>query len=632
MMNERYDVDLAITMDDFEACGWAESLANVAHPGYWEMWKALSDSARIAISEERKEHGKVLWLLADACSMTLVPESQNEAFKATSSRSILPDNLSDSDIDFFIQIQPSINEPWLKARIADLCWFKRKPKELADALDAIDAYRRIPLDIDTLVRDGRECWERGIFLARILKGGAGDRLKEIGVALREAFDKATDQDGYLAMWLADLLENTGLTSADRIDIASKLETIAKAFHGDADYHRARDYYSSSSNWYRKSGDTSKDLEMKVELAESWVADADARIASADPSHMVAAGFYENAIQIYRSIPKSERATHKVDERILELKTLLNQSGELALNEMGMIETPEMDISQIVDFSRKSVLGKPPVDALAMFANLRQGAKYDELRKSAEDRLRQFPLNAFFPATYMSRDGRVIAKHNGLNFGEDTNDANEVIIHAEIMQNYGLLVALVVQSAIWPAHEAILLEHRLSDRDFISLARNSPIVPTGRETLFGKALSKGYDRDFTVSLHLLAPQIEHMVRFHLKNAGAITTTLDQDGIEMENGLSTLIETPKVEAIFGKDLAFELKALFCDSLGSNLRNEIAHGLLEETEFYSAHAIYAWWLSLRIVLNSWWNRNHQQDRADEQGQDPVSDPDQGSSPTND
>jgi hypothetical protein len=43
----------------------------------------------------------------------------------------------------------------------------------------------------------------------------------------------------------------------------------------------------------------------------------------------------------------------------------------------------------------------------------------------------------------------------------------------------------------------------------------------------------------------------------------------------------MELPEIETIFGKDLSFEIKALFCDPFGPNLRNELAHGLLDYEE---------------------------------------------------
>src|SRR5690606_16211898 len=102
--------------------------------------------------------------------------------------------------------------------------------------------------------------------------------------------------------------------------------------------------------------------------------------------------------------------------------------------------------------------------------------------------------------------------------------------------YGMFLGITVQSAILPALEVLRQEHRLREVDFVELSRHSPIVPNGRAILFGKALFAGYDGDFVTALHLLVPQIEHMVRTHLKQAGALTTTLDAEGIETENGLS------------------------------------------------------------------------------------------------
>lgn len=71
----------------------------------------------------------------------------------------------------------------LKARVADLVWLKQRPRNIQFALAAIDAYRLIPLDTETWLRGGHECWERAISLARMLKAGAGTRLAEIEIAI-----------------------------------------------------------------------------------------------------------------------------------------------------------------------------------------------------------------------------------------------------------------------------------------------------------------------------------------------------------------------------------------------------------------------------------------------------------------
>ena len=180
----------------------------------------------------------------------------------------------------------------------------------------------------------------------------------------------------------------------------------------------------------------------------------------------------------------------------------------------------------------------------------------------------------------------------------------MVIRSTMVQDYSFYVDLAVQGYIRPAQELLLQEHRIRETDFIALADQSPIVPIGRELLFGKALFAGYNHDFITALHLLAPQIEDMVRFHLQQVQVKTTNLDRNGIETENSLNTLMELSETQEIFGEDLCFEIKALFCDSFGPNLRNELAHGLLDDKASQSSYAIYAWWLGMKLVFNTFWN----------------------------
>lgn len=608
MTNQRYPADLMLTVQDFDNCGWKDVLGQTSREGYPAMSQAFSDAAGKACEEGKYAHGKALWLLADVCSMMLSPSSLNEPFKPFAvfqeRRSMIPDDLTALDIQLLASVVKAVDDVWLKARLADLVWLNGKPRSVAFALTAIDAYRAVPLDAETWICGGQMCWERAIRLARMLKAGAGGRLEQMESSVVAYFNAVTRQDGFLGLWLAELLKANGLAGAHRPDIARKLETLAKEFDREGDLHRSREYFSASGDWYRAMPNDAKFAEMTTFVAEAWVKEAIFRASSETPSHMVAASFYENAIQTYRTIPRSERSAHRVDERIAELRAHLNDSGEKGLAEMCQIRTAGVDISQLVENARKSVTGKQATEALLAFVNLHRGVNVDELRENALERMQRFPLQFLSGVDIMSRDGRVVAKRPSMSLAGEPSGGDEFIIHADMVSNYGMLVSLVVKADIWPALEVLLLEHRLREADFVSLAKQSPIIPKGRAGIFGKALFAGYDRDFVSALHLLVPQIEHMVRVHLKQAGANTSNLDKDGIENENGLSTLMDLPEAEQVFGRDLAFELKALFCDAFGPNLRNELAHGLIDEDSCHSPYAIYAWWLGLRIVFNTWWN----------------------------
>ena len=64
-----------------------------------------------------------------------------------------------------------------------------------------------------------------------------------------------------------------------------------------------------------------------------------------------------------------------------------------------------------------------------------------------------------------------------------------------------------------------LRNQSSSPPLVNATGNRFIVPPGREMLFGKGLVFGYEGDFPSALHLLVPQLENMVRYHPKAAGA-----------------------------------------------------------------------------------------------------------------
>ena len=614
MSHERYPKDILLTVEDLADCGWEEILASIDRKGYSSMHSALSNAAKVAIDEDRKARGKTLWLLSDACSMVLSLASVNEPFDPlwvlNDGRSIIPDDLSETDVAFFAQCVDKIDDPWLKARLADLVWLVKNPRKVKFAIAAIDSYRSIPFDTETWMQEVLNCWQRAIHLACLLGKGAGNRLAEMEASIIKTFQSTMRPDGFLCLQLSNLLKSNGLGQDHALVIAKKLEAFAPEFDGERGPHSTGEYFQAAADWFKKSGDDAKSIEMTVAQAESWVKAATCRISSTQPSHMVAAKFYEKAIQIYRTVPRAMRSEYRVDERIADLRMQLNEAGEKSLDEMDVISTPVTDISEPVKNVRDAVRGKTLLEALRTFANLPCSANSKDLREDAINQIQNFPLHALVTTTMMGNDGRTVAKRPGINpsigfSDDDTTGENEEVIHSIMIRNYQIHIDIVVRGYIFPAQEILLLEHRIRETDFITLADQSPIVPIGRELLFGKALFAGYNRDFITAVHLLVPQIEHMVRFHLQQVQVKTTNLDRNGIETENSLNTLIELSETQEIFGENLCFEIKALFCDSFGPNLRNELAHGLLDDKASQSSYAIYAWWLGMKLVFNTFWNR---------------------------
>ena len=591
----------------FNDCGWQTVLGEASNESYTSMSQALREAATKAYDVDDHARGKVLELLAQACSMMLSPEKRNDPFDpiwvSGGFRSTISDDFSEAEIRLLDKIIESIDRPLLKGRLADLVWIKNKSLGVKNALNAIDSYRQLPLDVDTWFSDGEPCWQRAIDLSRMVGPTAGDRLDQMKASIIEALKSASAEDKFFSYRLAHTLRSNGLGESDATTVAEKLESLAGEFREAGDFHASESFYNASANWYKHSGGNDKSIDMTVAQAEAFVDEATARLSSDSPSHGVAASFLEDAIQVYRTIPRDHRDRHDVDKRIEELKLLLNDHGKRALDEMATVSGSPIDFRDSIEQARDAVSGKPVQVALGTIANLYH-VSAKKLRESAIENLSRTPFLASIPKVYSSHDGRVIARTPGISGSTPSEDDEAEILAQMNRVEYGTLVSIIVQTLILPALDVLTLEHRLRSADLIDLARRSPIVPIGREVLFGKALAEGFNREFATSIHLLAPQIEHMVRTPLKLAGVSTSHLDQDGIETENGLSALIDLPQTKAIFGEDLTYEIKALFCDQMGPNLRNNVAHGLLNDQEAQSIGAIYVWWLGLKLVFNTFWN----------------------------
>ncbi|RZK45200.1 MAG: DUF4209 domain-containing protein [Hymenobacter sp.] len=591
-----------LTVEVFRESGWREIIAGVARRYNSALQSAFSEAASKADEVGDTQKSQCLSLLGAVCSMILSPEKFNEPFKPymvwDGKRSMIPSDLQEDNVLFLSQLVGEIDNYWLKARVADIAWLLLRPRNVSFALDAIDSYARAPLDKDNLVGDGKECWQRAIYLCRALRKGSGNRLEEIEQTIFAAFENATAADGYLAIWLADLLDIA--YSKRTLEIAQKLESIADHFNAAEDYDKARDYFGRTVAWYEMAKEKGLAIKMAIAEAEMLAKQGYARISGDDPSHMVAVHFFEKAIQLYRAIPKAERIVHGVDARITSLYQQLAVSGEETLHELTPISS-SFDITQLVEESRKWVKGKSQLEALTAFANIHPNINKKRLRTQSEQLMRDHPLLSIFPSKVFAGDGRVIAKNSGIDLQGLDSEGNERTILISMIGDYTNQLGLVVQAYILPALQILQLEHRFTEADFVELCLRTPIIPRGNEMLLGRALYAGFENDFTVALHLLIPQVESLVRFHLKARGAKTTTLDADGIQTENGLSTLVDLPEMELAFGEDLTFEIRALFCDSHGPNLRNQLAHGLLSFAAFDSSPSIYAWWFWLRIVVRN-------------------------------
>ena len=73
-------------------------------------------------------------------------------------------------------------------------------------------------------------------------------------------------------------------------------------------------------------------------------------------------------------------------------------------------------------------------------------------------------------------------------------------------------------------------------------------------------------------------------------------------------------PEAPGLWGEDILMNIKTVFTEAAGFNLRNNVAHGLLNDNQANSRESVYAWWLVLKIVILSLAEREDDNSSKDE------------------
>ena len=317
------------TLQYLKNCGWKAALNNSEGESYASKWSALTRSAEEARSKGSFPEGKALALLSHVCSMMLKPENRNEPFQPaavfTDGRSAIADDFTEPEINIFEQFLDSVDDPWLKARIADLLWLRQSPRDPKFALEAIDAYRLIPLDGENWAAGALDCRQRAISLPMMLQDRAGNRLSQMENDVSSLFFSATIEQRFFALKLAEVMEEYNLGSANVVPVSEQLRSIAEELQAEGSHNSARSYFANASVWFRRAGDETESVRMTVAEAETWVKEAESSLSSASPINILASTFYEKAIQTYRNIPHAYREQHQVDQRISELRQRLSET-------------------------------------------------------------------------------------------------------------------------------------------------------------------------------------------------------------------------------------------------------------------------------------------------------------------
>jgi len=588
-----YDV---LTKAAFDIVGWPSLIAGCSQKECGVYQDVLRDKAKEFEQVGQTEAASIARVLQWLTALEMRLDNPRQPFRGLCPMPGFqfpnPEDFGESLLSIFAEMAREAHDPEFKARLADVCWSTQKKRDFTLVALAIEAYIASAENLCRAVADEKKIdrcrrWDaatvrlkRALRLATMTKHTLLDKVK---AAFEDVFKNSLAE--------APLLELGSLLTSYQNDfegdvpwlirIASQCATRAET---EKQWNHLRHFQRLMANWQKKSDLNEQAVTTEEQRAESYLCDANDNPTSHGKAHWVA-----KAIKAYRETsPKSPR--------IEALKKLMDDYQRQGMTEM---QTSTYSLGAGIDplLAAKQLAGQPFAEALRRLAMIHPPLKEEDIRQAVLNRCKD-PWLAMAGQDLIDWDGRIIAKRGSVM--SDDPQVREHAVRAEMFRTALDFQKAVVGGFTEPARLQLLSEHNPTFQAFYDLLVDSPFIPPGREYFFLRGLYEGLNGDFLLAAHLLIPQLEHALRFHLEQQGVDVTTLNE-GLQELMDINKLFgwRREKLLEILGADQVFELEGLLIRRYGANLRNSFAHGLFWPEQFNDTSVLYLWWVTLRLCL---------------------------------
>lgn len=593
-------MSISLTKEDLDRYNWQDVIQSCPRKRCLDYCSRFSNKAVEAQNAGECAAHSVFDLFATITYPTLHLNGGEEPFWSAE----VFEKVSDQHLDVLAEITPGVSDPEMRARIADLLWMRRRIYPMVKL--AIEAYIEIARQ-----SEDPENWvewvqrlERAFRLAASIDRRQNGVFAEVVMYVEDILDRFRDDNGLLLEKLMRLLQEHSIGDTKKyIPVTQQAIARAEAVHM---WYRARAYWELLSRWYKMEQDEERTRAALAALAETFVEEAEDALRRPSPSYMVASAHLGDAIQAFRNIGGYDLRIEQLHRKLLAYQ----QASVKEYKQIGITLDPAIT-DATAEWARSEVRHRKFVMAIFKFAFITPSPDIKKLRSEVEGLARVAPLQFILSTQLVTTAGKTMDRGTSpLSSEVEQREAalrEKMFSHARMHQ--GSTAHLVVE----PAREQITAEHRTQPDDFLPFLESNPFVPSGREIVYARGLAAGFAGDFLVATHLLIPQIENSLRHLLTLQGQIVSNLTSPGsIQDEFSLNKLFEAHQAELadLLGENLVFDLDGLLTQRFGSNLRNELSHGLLNSDRFGPGIASYLWWLALKLCIAFWLQNNNEED----------------------
>lgn len=311
-------------------------------------------------------------------------------------------------------------------------------------------------------------------------------------------------------------------------------------------------------------------------------------------------FVEKAMSIYKSL-KDEKNLNRLQQEYQKLRT------EFHLGEVRQ-EMPQDETQRIMELIKKEVKEKSEEDIVKTFLLTPMIRPLDDIKKWSEDSFKERMLQDMLPVSIQDKFGNTVAQYI----------SDEEQTKFSLLRTYEFHMQIASQTIIQYFVEAFRAD-KISANSIISLLNQTwmgedvsrrsngrdinfsyiKLIESGINLFFDELIKwkadPNYFPNFVSATDSLVLKAEYFLREFCYFLGIATFKPNpkQQGIITEKTLDNLLDD--LEGKISDNDHFFIKYILTEKAGYNLRNRIAHGLMDNVDYGLEYPI----LSILIIL---------------------------------
>ena len=499
------------------------------------------------------------------------------------SRSFSVDDLSDEDFDLLRHLNFNRLSNNVKAFIADLLWIQKKDYKYS--IIAINAYYGLFKELKNNINSNFdvEIIRRALFIATQIKNDSFlktcckliyDIITSDTKLLENTFKRIYFID-ILIQYDKSILENLIMILDEEIELSR--ENLYKSEHA----------YKSKLRCLKKLK-LSQDIKLtNIALANFYVNYADCLTRSSLDEILIAKKCYIDAINLYRNNGNAQDAVY-IHEKVEKIEPLV-------VEQLQPIKV-ELNVTSIIEEIKNDIKDLSFEECIICFLKVVDFPHKDSLRKRLKDELEKSPLSSMIPVSIVNKTGSVLCLLEpiiSLDLDVDSVELDRHLAHKLLIETqiYSLGIEYLINY--------IKQKYDINPDALDFLVQDNLIVPENRRSIFKYALYLFLNDKRYEAMHILAPQVENLFRELAQNCGGSVTTIDKDGTGQVKLLKSIFETTELLECYNPDILFLFRALLIERACGNIRNDIAHGLLDENDIEGSVYSYFFGALIKLIL---------------------------------